>query len=137
MDRKYRQRGYMDSGGAPKEKRPRAKAEPFGPKTPQMPGERMVTRCARCGKLLPDEFDPKGQCPHCNFELHSCKQCAFFDTSARFECAQAIPARIAQKDARNDCAFYSPRKTVERHTSPDAARTNDPRKAFEALFKKQ
>jgi hypothetical protein len=136
MERKYRQRGYQDSGESSKDKRPKARAEPFGPKTPNMPGKRMVTRCARCGKVLPAGFDPKGRCPHCNFELHSCKQCTFFDTSARFECAQPIPARIPQKDSRNDCTFYSPRKTVERQTSPDSSRVDDPRKAFEALFKK-
>src|SRR5579885_1094351 len=136
MERKYRQRGYMDSEKECSPKQPRPKVENFGPKTPQMPGTHLVSRCAQCGTVLPRGFDPQGRCPHCGFELHCCKQCAHFDTSARFECNQPITARIVKKDARNECGFYAPRVILEKQTSPDSARPDDPRKAFEALFKK-
>lgn len=137
MERKYKQRGYMGSGEGQREKGPRPKPEEtFGPKTPQMPGKHLVSRCAQCGKVLPPDFDSKGRCAHCGFELHSCKQCAHFDTSARFECTQPIQTRIVKKDARNKCSYYSPRLTLERQTSPDSFRPSDPRAAFEALFKK-
>jgi predicted RNA-binding Zn-ribbon protein involved in translation (DUF1610 family) len=136
MERKYRQRGYQDSRQDRGKDRSRPRQENFGPRTPQMPGKRLVSRCARCGKVLHEGFDPNGQCPHCGFELHSCKQCSHFDTSARFECTQPILVRIAKKDSRNECRFYSPRVTLERQTSPDSSRGDDPRKAFEALFKK-
>lgn len=136
MSRKYSQRGYQDSDRERTEKRPQRKAETFGPKTPQMPGTHTVTRCAHCGTILPAGFDPQGRCPQCGFELHSCKQCAHFDTSARFECTQPIPARIPRKDTRNDCAYYSPRSTLERQTSPGSSRPEDPRKVFESLFRK-
>lgn len=123
----------MDSGG--REKRHRVKPpETFGPKTPNMPGARQVSRCAGCGKILPAGTDFTGRCPYCGFELHSCKQCAHFDPSARFECNQTITARIPRKDARNECNFYAPRVTLERQT--ESARSDDPRAAFEALFKK-
>lgn len=133
MERKYRQRGYMDSDR--EEKRPAQKrAENFGPRTPTMPDKRSVLRCGGCAAILPTGIDTAGQCPRCGFELHSCKQCAHFDTSSRFECTQPIPARIPKKDARNDCAFYAPRLTVERETS--SSRPLDARKVFESLFKK-
>ena len=140
-DRKYRQRGYMDGGNDRREKQPGQRSGPkpetFGPRTPQMPGTHSVVRCAGCGKILPEGFDQNGKCPRCGFELHSCKQCVHFDTSARFECAQPIPERIVKKDARNSCTFYAPRRTVERQTSPSFVRaTTDPRQAFENLFKK-
>lgn len=134
-DRKYRQRGYMDSDRERAEQKARPKrGEAIGPRTPTMPGKRSVARCAGCGTILPVGFDPRGQCPRCGFELHSCKQCAHFDTSARFECTQPILARIAKKDARNDCSFYAPRVTVERETSTSTPL--DARAAFENLFKK-
>ena len=143
-ERKYRQRGYQDSDRERREKRSDQRAGPksetFGPKTPRMPGTHSVVRCAGCGAILPRDFDPAGRCPRCAFELHSCKQCAYFDTSAKFECTQPIPHRIAKKDSRNHCTFYAPRATVERQTSPGGAsrsRSDDPRKAFEDLFKKQ
>jgi hypothetical protein len=139
-DRKYRQRGYQDSDRDRREKRPeqgpRPKPEQIGPRTPRMPGTHAVSRCGGCGVILPADFDPLGKCGQCGFELHSCKQCAYFDASSHFECTQPIPRRIPRKDARNECASYAPRTTVERQTSPEAARPDDPRKAFENLFKK-
>ena len=136
MDRKYRQRGYMDSDRDRErsEKKSGPRKEHFGPKTLAMPGKREVVRCASCATILPIGIDFSGQCPRCGLELHSCRQCAYFDTSARFECTQPITARIPKKDARNECNFYSPRTTVERETS--TSKPLDARQAFENLFRK-
>lgn len=133
-DRKYRQRGYQDSDREPREKRPARKPEIFGPKTPKMPGQREVIRCASCATILPLGYDLNGKCFRCGFELRSCKQCVYFDTSARFECTQSIPERITKKDAHNECPFYATRTTVERETS--TSKPLDARSAFENLFKK-
>jgi predicted RNA-binding Zn-ribbon protein involved in translation (DUF1610 family) len=143
-DRKYRQRGYQDSGQENRQKRGASetparpvKKDTFGPRAIQMPGTRTVSRCSQCGTLLESLGKPVGQCPKCGFELHSCKQCSYFDTSSRFECTRPIPERIPRKDQRNDCAFYSIRVMVEKETStPKALRPNDARQAFENLFKK-
>ena len=139
-DRKYRQHGYQDSGGEKREKpsgdRP-VKKETFGPRALQMPGTHTVSRCAQCGTLLTSVSEPVGKCPKCGFELHSCRQCTYFDTSSRFECTQPIPERVARKDERNQCTFYSMRVRVEKETStPSSARPTDARTAFENLFKK-
>jgi predicted RNA-binding Zn-ribbon protein involved in translation (DUF1610 family) len=142
-DRKYRQRGYQDSG-QPSQKREASeklerpvKKDTFGPRAIQMPGTRTVSRCSQCGTLLQSLSEPVGQCPKCGFELHSCKQCTYFDTSNRFECTQPIPERIPRKDQRNECTFYSIRVMIEKETStPKALRPNDARQAFENLFKK-
>ncbi len=135
-DQKYRQRGYKDSGGTRErsEKKPQPKAERLGPRTPNMPGKRSVVRCASCGTILAADVDVTGKCSRCGFELHSCKQCVYFDPAARFECSKPIPERIPKKDARNDCTFYAPRTTVERETS--SPKPTDARSAFENLFKK-
>ncbi len=135
MERKYRQKGYMDSQReAPQEKRP-PKENLGGPRPVRMPGRSTVLRCAGCGTVLRPDVDTGGRCPRCGFELHSCKQCANFDTASRFECTKPIPERIARKDARNGCTFYEPRLTVERDTS-SGGRPGDARAAFDNLFKK-
>jgi hypothetical protein len=138
-ERKYRQPGYQDSG----EHREKTSSEKpvrkdtFGPRPVQMPGTHTVSRCAQCGTLLPAGTEPSGQCPKCSFELHSCRQCTYFDTSSRFECMQPIPERIPRKDERNQCSFYSMRVRVEKETStPAALKPQDARQAFENLFKK-
>src|SRR5207249_11770737 len=140
-DRKYRQRGYQDRSDEtarqkPAEK-PARKDDTFGPRPLNMPGTRTVSRCSQCGTLLQSITEPVGQCPKCGFELHSCKQCEYFDPSSRFECNQPIPERISPKDKRNDCSFYSMRVALEKETSSKGmARPNDARQAFENLFKK-
>jgi hypothetical protein len=143
-DRKYRQRGYQDSGSGSQKKtesseRPAAakRENTFGPRPLNMPGTHTVSRCAECGALLQNVSEPLGKCPKCGSDLHACKQCEHFDPSSRFECNQSIPARISPKDKRNDCTFYSIRVRLEKETtSKQAQRPNDARQAFENLFKK-
>ena len=141
-DRKYKQRGYQDEE---REKRPAAprgpREEKIGPRTPQFPARVTVARCANCGTLLPRGFDQQARCHKCGFELHSCKQCVHFDAAARWECTQPILARLSPKDARNECAFYEIRMSSERETTSGPAptasgRPDNPRQAFENLFKK-
>lgn len=139
MERKYRQKGYMqayEEEKRQKREKPRAAQEGMGPRTPQMPGTRRVSRCTQCGTVLTALMEPLGLCPRCGFELHSCKQCAHFDPGSRNECTQPIPERIAQKEARNQCEFFEIRTVVEREVSPGGVRPEDARRAFESLFKK-
>ncbi|HET7617532.1 MAG TPA: hypothetical protein VFK20_03405 [Vicinamibacterales bacterium] len=148
-DRKYRQRGYQDDGPRePRERRPEVKKEyaprgqpPVQPKTFNMPGFREVVKCARCGNELTvaTAWSTSGTCTRCGSDLHTCAQCASFDTSAPFECQRPVPARISPKDVRNACASFEPRVTVERETksasSPSAGGSGGARKAFDDLFK--
>jgi len=140
-DRKYRQHGYQDrdeesrKGSGERPSGPPRKDTTFGPRPVNMPATRAVSRCAQCGTVLQGSTD--GQCPKCGFELHSCKQCMYFDPGSRFECMQPVTVRVAKKDARNDCTFYEIRVTREKETStPASLRPSDARQAFENLFKK-
>lgn len=140
-EQKYRQHGYRDSDRSEKRERTSAdrppKQETFGPRAVQMAGSHAISRCAQCGTVLISITEPVGKCSKCGFDLHSCKQCTHFDTSARFECTQPIPARIPRKDLANQCTFYSISVRVEKQTStPASARPQDARQAFENLFKK-
>jgi len=144
---KYRQHGYQDRDRQEKPRKesvekpasvpPSRRDYSMGPKPVNMPGTRAVSRCSQCGTVLADGMPSTGLCPKCGFELHSCKQCAYFDPGSRFECMQPVPKRIEKKDARNDCTFYELRVTREKETStPASLRPNDARQAFENLFKK-
>ena len=144
--RKYRQRGYQDQprergpkGGQPaKEQTPRAPGRQLqdaaGPRTPNLMASHEVCRCARCGNLLSVPVADDDRCSRCGVDLHSCVQCVSFDTSARFECSQTtLTARVSPKDARNACALFAPRTTVERQTGTPGPTTA--RQAFDDLFK--
>ncbi len=141
MSPKYRQPGYQDRGEERQQKqsteKPAKRDNTFGPRPIQMPGTRAISRCSQCGAVLQSLTEPVGPCPKCGFDLHSCKQCTYFDPSSRFECMQPIPERVPRKDALNECSFYSMRVMVEKETStPVPVRPDDARRAFENLFKK-
>ena len=140
-DRKYRQHGYQDSGekgrqsGEKSGDRP-ARKDTFGPRPLQMAAKRTVSRCSQCGTLLSNAGEVPEKCPKCGFELHSCKQCMYFDPSSRFECMQAVPERVPRKDVKNQCTFYAIRVTTEKETTtPAAAKPASARQAFDNLFK--
>ena len=157
-DRKYRQRGYQDAGKPrgprgpapprpPKERAPgRLLQDPAGPKTPNLMAAHEVCRCARCGNLLSLPLALDSRCARCGVDLHSCVQCASFDTGAPRECTQhaLLSARVVPKDAGNACALFSPRTTVERQTSspasgggssPSSRPSSSAARAFDDLFK--
>ena len=137
-DRKYRQRGYQDS------ERERPARAPQGPR-PQREGPRgrglgapaeAVFRCADCGRpqAVATAMSPSATCSHCGSDLHTCSNCLHFDTSLPKECRQPVPERVAKKRARNECTFFSPKEVQEFGQEPTRA-SDDPRAAFDALFK--
>jgi hypothetical protein len=152
-DRKYQQRGYMDSdrdnsARKPDErpKGPRLPLDVTGPRLPRLVQSVVASRCYHCATTLPNGTDFKANCPKCGSALHCCKQCAHFEPSTRFQCLKPILVRIASKDQANDCASFSSRVTVARDGNSSGAATvaaapaprnpNDARAAFDQLFKK-
>ena len=140
MERKYKQRGYMQEYGEPVKKERQKGGKNSGIKRYGMRDggtARSGIRCARCGKTIVamGEVAIDATCDNCNSDLHTCTNCSFFITSSRFECSKPIVARISPKDVRNTCAFFSPAVFVER-TFESTSSPHDARKAFDALFKK-
>jgi hypothetical protein len=140
-ERKYRQRGYQDEdrphrpAQKPAERAPGPPRDRIGPRTYNMPGYRQVVRCARCGHIITAEIGPDTRCSKCGTDLRACVQCVHFDTGRRFECAQAIPARVSPKDARNTCELFEPQHRFERETGSTASGPPSARQAFDDLFK--
>lgn len=156
-DRKYRQRGYMDTDRdqTPREhiqkpKGPRPPIDVTGPRLPRMVQAVTASRCWNCTTALPEDVDFRGICPKCSSPLHVCKQCAHFEPSNRFQCLKPIPTRIAYKDQPNECDLFSPRVTVARDAAAQSGngsgfqgakmveptKPSDARAAFDNLFKK-
>ena len=133
-DRKYRQQGYR--GQTPPEPRRPERPPADEPRRVEMLAQRTVSRCGACGELLPIATASLEQCPSCRAAIHACRQCAHFDASRRFQCAQPIPARIEDKAAKNDCSWFTLRVSIERNASPDGKSAADIRRAFDNLFKK-
>jgi hypothetical protein len=157
-DRKYRQRGYMDSGwdrpqdgrtsdDRPRQPGPRLPIDVTGPRLPRLVESVVASRCYNCAATLPAGADFRGNCPKCSAALHCCKQCAHFDPSKRFQCVKPVPGRIAIKDQPNECEFFEPRVTVARDGAAGSSSAypsvnqaprspHEARAAFDNLFKK-
>ena len=161
-DRKYSQRGYMDSdrnsrngnghSERPKPNGPRPPIDITGPRLPRLVQNVTAARCFNCSTTLAAGADFNANCPKCGTALHCCKQCSYFEPSTRFQCTKPIQIRIATKDQKNECASFTPRLTVARDVAGPTAsngksaveqvlatppRTpNDAKSAFERLFKK-
>ena len=143
-DRKYRHRGYQDDDRD--ERRPK----PQGPRgdggRPRMEGAprgrgvgipaEAVFKCALCGHSLKHaSIAADTTCSSCGKPLHSCSNCSFFNTGARFECTKPIEARIENKSKANSCELFQP-KTVRDLSAKTPETPKDARAAFDALFKK-
>src|SRR3989454_2155630 len=158
-DRKYRQRGYMDTNRPehkperngderPRQPGPRPPIDVTGPRLPRLVQAVTASRCFNCTTQLPPGTNFSGNCPKCGAALHCCKQCAHFEPSTRFQCLKPIPVRIAAKDQANECELFKPRVTVARDAAPisqpviPAAQAPEPRNAtdaraaFDSLFRK-
>ena len=140
-DRKYRQRGYMDSDREPQRSKPQSKPlererplDREGPRSPKMMAFGETVKCASCGVKAPTSINLVSSCLNCKSDLHTCRQCTYFDPSAHFQCSKPITVRILNKNARNTCELFVPRTVVERQTSSGAP--TDARAAFAKLFKK-
>jgi len=138
-DRKYRQRGYMDSDRESQRPKPQSKPQSKpqdreGPRSPRMMAFGETVKCTTCGAKAPPNIRIDSTCSNCNADLYTCRQCTYFDPGARFECSKPIATRIVNKNARNTCELFAARTVVERETSSGAP--TDARQAFAKLFKK-
>ncbi len=144
-DRKYRHRGYQDDD-RDREQQQRQKPKTDGVKrydgVPRGRGlgapTRVAFKCARCGhELAEPDISTDTTCSSCGDSLHSCSNCTFFNTGSRFECQKPITARVESKTKGNDCKYFSPKAVRDLKVEAQQGGTpNDPRAAFNALFKK-
>ena len=134
-DRKYNQRGYMQSDRESQRPKPQSKPpDREGPRSPRMMAFGQTLKCNACGAKAAPNINVDTSCLKCNADLHTCRQCAYFDPSARLECSKSIAARIVNKNARNTCELFAARIVVERETS--SGPPTGAREAFAKLFKK-
>lgn len=156
MTRKYRHRGYQDSG----EDRDRDRSPAARPRDDLSFEEKLqrksmrhaidrstreVLRCHACGTVVDDSgavgFD--SSCAKCGEALHCCRNCTHFNTSARWQCNAQIKEPVGDKLRANRCTEYSARLVLD-HTGrrgraqgpgSTGGGSGSPREAFNNLFK--
>ena len=159
MSRKYRQAGYQDSdrdrdGGRQASPRPRRELS-FEEKIQRKSMRhaidretREVLRCFVCGHTEEDHgaIGYQSGCSKCQSPLHCCRNCAHFNTGARWQCSKPIEQPVGDKTKANQCDQYRARLVLD-HTGrrsrqssptrgPSSSMSRDPREAFNNLFKR-
>jgi len=139
---KYKHRGYRES-----EKRDEKDREKGPPKTPQERALRhmmersaqLVLRCHQCsanaGPL--EGLTPLSTCSNCGAALRVCRNCANFDTVARWECKAPITEHVKDKTAATECTFFSANTVLDATGRRVGTSRTDARVAFDNLFKKK
>jgi hypothetical protein len=90
--------------------------------------------CVFCGKELGLEGKVMrtDTCPNCGRDLRCCVQCKFYDPHAYNECREVLSERIVDNERANACEYYVPKGSSIQFGN----RTEEAKKALEALFKK-
>jgi len=93
--------------------------------------------CIFCEKevFVKEKVGRRDTCPHCNHDLHCCRQCEFYDLHAYNDCREVSAERIVEKERSNFCDYYLPRGT-ENKQKGNLNRSQEAKEALEALFKK-
>ncbi len=141
---KYKQRGYRESEQKPQKEAPK----PRSPEEKQLRhmmerSAALVLRCHQCSAVAGDGEGILAQsvCGNCRAPLHVCRNCAHFDTAARWECRAPIERAVQDKTAANDCPHFKANTVLDatgRRASAAAPGAGpDARAAFDSLFKKK
>ncbi|MCP4899624.1 MAG: hypothetical protein GY906_21875 [bacterium] len=144
-DRKYRHSGYQDDDRDRQPQRPRGGGGQHQSRIEGAPRGRglgspgaAVFKCSNCGKVIPDltTVDADRNCSSCGKPLRTCTNCSFFNPAARFECKKTLKARVENKSKANECPLFQPKTVRDLAVKETRNASNDPRSAFDALFKK-
>ena len=95
----------------------------------------ITLKCFSCGK--PTQFiDTVGfreECESCSADMHVCKNCEFYDTTAYNECRESSADPVKEKERANFCDFFRPSSRNGSATS----QVDKIKAAADALFKKK
>lgn len=116
--------------------------------------------CHNCGReiKLIGKAQRRDECPHCQADVHCCKNCRFFDPGKSNQCSEPQADYVKDKIKANFCDFFGPnnrlpltkrgsevvqredaRKNLDKlfkRGGSKADKTSDARDAFDKLFKK-
>ena len=77
--------------------------------------------CQFCGAALPFSGRVKlsEECPACHRDLHSCRNCRFYDPTVNNQCREPQAEWVVDKERRNFCDFFT---LAEKPFTPRAAK---------------
>jgi hypothetical protein len=96
--------------------------------------------CHNCGREIKvvGKVLRTDECPHCDADVHCCKNCRHFDPGKNNQCSESQAEYVREKDRANFCDYFEPNNRVPLTSRGGSQISNrdDVRKAFDNLFKK-
>jgi len=93
-------------------------------------------KCWKCSELIDisagQRVTSRDECPHCHTDLHSCRNCQFYDPSRHQQCAEPQAEWVRDKEAANYCDYFEPAAVTAVASS---SRREDIKKKFDSLFR--
>ena len=65
--------------------------------------------CWKCGGPLQELLLPlprHEECSHCRAQLHVCRMCLYFDTTAPQQCREPVADNVTDKQRANFCGYF-------------------------------
>jgi len=95
--------------------------------------------CAGCqadlGRL--DSVGRRDTCPSCSADLHSCRNCRFYDPRSYNECREPQAERVLDKTRSNFCDYFAPPAGVSGAPDRPAAGAKPTRDELDRLFRRR
>jgi hypothetical protein len=92
-------------------------------------------KCAASVELTPGErLTSREECPGCGADLHSCRNCRFYDPSKNNQCSEPQAEWVRDKEAANYCDYFQP-STSRPARGRASSSAEDIKKKFDSLFR--
>ena len=96
----------------------------------------MIFSCWKCGTTIEitaaaNRVGKSDACPACDYDLHSCMNCRFYDPAKHNQCAETQAEWVRDKEAANYCDYFSPNTS----SCAGASKSDDAKTKFDSLFK--
>jgi hypothetical protein len=96
--------------------------------------------CHNCGREIKvvGKVLRTDECPHCDADVHCCKNCRYFDPGKNNQCSEPQAEYVRDKNRANFCEYFEPNNRVPLTSrgGSQSSHRDDVRKAFDNLFKK-
>ena len=94
--------------------------------------------CWNCKKTVTlENIYRDSACPECRKDLHSCRNCLFYEPGSFHDCKEACEELVADKEKSNFCEAFSIKREWGGNNGMTFAdkKALDAKNAFEALFR--
>jgi hypothetical protein len=97
----------------------------------------MQFNCWKCGAKIQypsgSRVGNRDACPKCDADLHSCRNCQFYDPGKHNQCTENQAEWVRNKEAGNYCDYFSPGAVLRAGKRSSAG--DEAKKKFDSLFK--